>query len=82
MPAINPTAVDVEYVRTPKVQELRRRTPLSLRPDARLMIAAAEGNEYAIAVRDAWKPNYKVTLMEPDEFERQLREREVVYVGR
>lgn len=40
-----------------------RRTPLSLRPDEQVVMAAAEGNKQACAIRDAWKPRFTVTRM-------------------
>lgn len=40
-----------------------RRVPLSLRPGEQIVIAAAQGNGRACAIRDAWKPRFAVTLM-------------------
>ena len=40
-----------------------RRVPLSLRPGEQVVMAAAEGNEQACAIRDAWKPRFTVTRM-------------------
>ena len=40
-----------------------RRIPLSLRPGEQVVIAAAQGNRRACAIRDAWKPRFTVTLM-------------------
>lgn len=40
-----------------------RRTPLSLRPGEQVVMAAAEGNKQACAIRDAWKPRFTVTPM-------------------
>jgi hypothetical protein len=40
-----------------------RRVPLSLRPGEQVVMAAAEGNKQACAIRDAWKPRFAVTRM-------------------
>jgi len=37
--------------------------PLSLRPGELIVVAAAEGNKIACAIRDAWKPRFTVTRM-------------------
>jgi len=45
----------------------RPRTPLSLRPDARLIEAAATGNRVARAIAESWRFKFPVRTMTPEQ---------------
>jgi hypothetical protein len=46
-----------------------RTIPLSLKPDERVSYGCVLNNPVAIEIRDAWKPNNRVTVMAAEEFD-------------
>ena len=51
------------------IDKTPRRKPLSLRPGQTVMDGCVEGQRHALAIRDAWRPNHRVTIMQPGEFD-------------
>jgi len=58
-----------------------RHVPLSLRPGEQIVIAAAEGNSRACAIRDSWKPRFAVTLMTTAELAALSDSCSVIFAG-
>lgn len=60
---------------------IHRARPLSLRPSEQVVIAAAEGNKIACAIRDAWKPRFAVTVMSAAELAALSDRSSVTFTG-
>jgi hypothetical protein len=59
-----------------------RRIPLSLRPDARLIEAAAMGSPLALEIARSWRFQQPVRLMDSHELEELCARCSVTFVGR
>jgi hypothetical protein len=56
-------------------------TPLSLRPNEVLMDLCVAGSEEAMAIRDSWRPSFRVTVMTSADLDDLSDRCDVVFTG-